>query len=82
MGAVDSGADGSTLFFQSSCAGFRHCLHLFDILSLKDGLYGGGGDLVNGSDRPFPMSGTSSKSKGVTFWATDAGAVAAPLHMW
>ena len=81
VGAVDSGADGSTLFCQSCLAGWRHRLHLLDILSLKDGLYGGGGDLVSGSDRPLPVRGTSSKSKGVPFWATVAGAVAAPLHI-
>ena len=78
-GTVDSGAEGSSLFCQSCFAGWRHCLHLLDILSLKDGLYGGGGDLVSGSDRPLPVSETSSKSKGVPFWATVAGAVAAPL---
>ena len=81
-GTVDSGAEGSTLFCQSCLAGWRHRLHLLDILSLKDGLFGGGGDLVSSSDRPLPVSGTSSKSKGVPFWATVAGAVAAPLHMW
>ena len=80
-GTVDSGSEGSTLLCQSCFAGWRHCLHLLDILSLKDGLYGGGGDLVSGSGRPLPVRGTSSKSKGVPFWATVAGAVAAPLHI-
>ena len=37
VGTVDSGADGSTLFCQSCLAGWRHRLHLFDILSLKEG---------------------------------------------
>ena len=80
-GTVDSGAEGSTLFCQSCLSGWRHRLHSLDILSLKDGLYGGGGDLVSGSDRPLPVRGTSSKSKGVPFWATVAGAVAAPLYI-
>ena len=53
-----------------------HRLHLLDILSLKDGLYGGGGDLVSGSDRPLPVRGTSFKSKGVPFCAIVAALVA------
>ena len=80
-GTVDSGAEGWTLFCQSSLFGWRHRLHLLDILSLKDGLYGGGGDLVSGYDRQLPVRGTSSKSKGVPFCATVAGAIAAPLHI-
>ena len=80
-GTVDSGAEGSTLFCQSCLSGWRHRLHSLDILSLKDGLYGGGGDLVSGSDRPLPVRGTSFKSKGVPFCAIVAGTVAAPRHI-
>ena len=80
-GSDDSGAEG-LLSSWSLRDGDRHCLHLLDIRSLNDGLYGGGGDLVSGSDGPLLVRGTSSKSKGVPFWATVAGAIAAPLHMW
>ena len=80
-GSDVSGAEGSPSSW-SFRDGDRHCLHLLDIRSLNDGLYGGGGDLVSCSLRPLPVKGTSSKSNGVPFWATVAGAVAAPLHMW
>ena len=66
-GTADPGAEGPALFCQSCFAGWRHYLHLLDILSLKDGLYGGGGDLVSCSLRPLPVKGTSSKSNGIPF---------------
>ena len=65
-GAVAAGVSGS-MVSNSAVGTLLHRLHrrLNQVFILE--LYGGGGDLVSSSERPRPVSSTSSKLKGVPF---------------
>ena len=66
-GAVAAGVSGSSCVSNSAVGTLLHRLHrrLNQVFILE--LYGGGGDLVSSSERPRPVSSTSSKPKGVPF---------------
>ena len=66
-GAVAVGVSGSRCVSNSVVGTLLHLRHRLPNQPLMLELYGGGGDLVRSSERPCPVSSTSSKLKGVPF---------------